>query len=284
MFWMSAVLGYFQLINLLLMIVLCSGYRETVEKCLAEHRTHKELRNLKREIRQNLPSVRKRILYRFTKGALWAERAYLPPELLPPILPFIRNVFPCLGCLSLISMILGFGHQENKIFPAVGWSASVLMWILFAVYQISDRISIAKRLPKAFQIQKKLRKQNAFFRNPKHDRNYTPREWKIILQAYLLRYSPLSIALIPVCIRTDSVLLMGIIELITAVISEYHRRNMTEIFLCSYQDFSHRRMTPFEHTEAFAQHAQREMKLVSILDFVFAGMLLLTACILHFFS
>ena len=284
MFWITAVLGYFQMINLLLLIILCSGYRDTVEKRLTEHRTHKELRNLKREIRQNLPSFRKRILYRFTKGALWAERELLPAEIFPPILPFIRNVFPYLEWVSLISLILGIRHQESNVFPAVGWIASVLMWILFAVYQISDRISTAKHLPKAFQNEKKLRKQNAFFRNPKHERNYTPREWKIIIQAYFLRYSPLLIAVIPFCIRTDSVLLMGIIELITAMISEYHRRNMTEVFLCSYQDFSHRRMTPFEHTEAFSQHAQREMKLISVLDFVFAGILILTASILYLCS
>lgn len=281
---MTAMLGYFQLLNLFLLIILCSGYRETVEKRLAEHRTHKELRNLKREIRQNLPSFRKRLLYRFTKGALWAEREFLPAEVFPPILPFIRNAFPCLEWISLISLLLGIKHQENDIFPAVGWGVSILMWMLFAVYQISDRISIAKHLPKAFQNEKKLRKQNAFFRNPNHDRNYTLREWNIIIRAYLLRYSPLWIVVIPACIRMDSLLLMGIIGLITAMISEYHRRNVTEIFLCSYQDFSHRRMTPFEHTEAFAQHAQREMKLVSILDFAFAGILILTACILYFCS
>ncbi len=278
------LLGYAQLINFWLLIVLCGGYAEDIEKRLAEHRTHKELRNLKREIRKNLPSVRKRILYHFTKGAKWAEREYLSADMLPPVMPFIRNVFPYLEWISLLFLILGLWY-ESVLFAGIGWSASLLIWILYAVYQITDTLSIRKHFPKASAIEDKIRKQNAFCRNPNHDRNYTPREWKIIFRAYLLRYAPIGIVFGSLAEDDITCLfLMGSLGLILAVIEEYHRRNKTEVFLCAYQDVSHRRMTPFEHTESFAEHAKKEMFLISILEFVVSGMLLLTGVILSVYS
>ena len=106
------LLGYAQTINFLLLFLLCGGYAEDIEKRLAEHRTHKELRNLKREIRQNLPSVRTRILYHFTKGAKWAEREYLSADMLPPVMPFVRNTLPCLEGISLL-----FSFRHEKLLP-----------------------------------------------------------------------------------------------------------------------------------------------------------------------
>ncbi|GEM_PF-2742879 len=280
---MSVLLGllaFVQMINFLLVLSLCAGYREDIEKRLAEHRTHKELRNLKREIRQNLPPFRQRIRYRFTKGALWAEREFLTPELLPSVMPLIRNIFPIPECISLLFLILGFCYK-SVLFTAIGWSASVLLWVLYAVYQIMDTVSIRKKLPKAAALEQKIRKQNAFYKNPNHERNYTSREWNIIIRAHLLRLSPIGITF--GCLAEDgsrSLFLMGILSLILAVIEEYHRKNKTEVFLCAYQDYSHRRMTPFEHTEAFAEHARKEMFLISVLEFAVSGMLLLTALIL----
>jgi len=279
------LLIFFQLLNLLLLLWIMPRYREDIEKRLAENRTHKELRDLKREIRNNLPSFRKRILSYFIKGPLWKEREYLSGDMLPYVMPFVRDTLSCLEWLSLISLILSFHHQECIIFPAVGWSASFLIWIFSLIYHITDKISIKTHFPRASGIEKKLRKQNAFYRNPNHNRNYTKREWNIIIQACLLRYSPIWILF---CTLTENeiktLFLMGILELIIAIITEYHRRNRTEIFLCAYQDISHRRMTPFEHTESFADYACREMKLVSVLDFTFSGMLLLTGCILYFYT
>ncbi len=284
---MTAILGmltFTQLINFLLLFLLCGGYAEDIEKRLAENRTHKELRNLKRQIRQNLPSVRKRILYHFTKGAQWAEREYLSAEMLPPVMPFVRNTLPYLEWISLLFLILGFWY-ESVLFAALGWSVTVLIWILYFLYQITDKISTRKHFPKASAMEEKIRKQNAFYRNPNHNRNYTPQEWKIIIRAYLLRYSPIGI--IFGILADDDIIclfLMGILGLILAVVEEYHRRNKTEVFLCAYQDVSHRRMTPFEHSEAFAERAGKEMFLISILEFVVSGMLLLTGIILSVYS
>lgn len=279
------LLIFFQLLNLLLLLWIMTRYREDIEKRLAENRTHKELRDLKREIRQNLPSVRKRMLSYFTKGPLWSEREFLSGDMLPCVMPFIRDTLSCLEWLSLTALILSFQNQECIIFPAVGWSASLLIWIFSLIYHITDKISIKTHFPKASGTEKKIRKQNAFYKNPNHNRNYTKREWNVIIQAYLLRYSPIWIIFGTLTENEiKSLFLMGILGLITGITEEYHRRNRTEIFLCAYQDISHRRMTPFEHTESFADHACQEMKLVSVLNFTVSGMLLLTGCILYFYA
>ncbi|MBQ8961019.1 MAG: hypothetical protein IJ071_07365 [Ruminococcus sp.] len=242
-------------------IGLAARFKKDVYRRLEEKHTHKEMRALKAEI--NSRRAEFPFYQRLFMEPMFAEREFLEEGMLPEKLCRIRESVPWLGVLAGAAVLFGKRAGLPGIVPLIPLAAEL---ILLVSYFPAEKKNAQEVLPKILKQEAKSRIRNGC--DPKTGAPFTPKQKKIVRQAYVIRYG--IIAAVPFLALSRDLwyctIISGAIIIASAFYTGYHLRYRTHALFCAEQMLSHRPATPLRHSKYIGEKAVKDFRFVCVVE------------------
>lgn len=231
-----------------------------VDKRLQASRTHKEFRNIYRELQEK---------------SLTDKAELLNKKELPEILIIIRKLTPHISIIGILSGIFRI-ISKSKILVYVSPACAALLFIAAAVYRITEAVNARKVIPELSK-SKNERFHSKSPKNKKKPSAYTSRDIPIIIMAYINRYGFILVGYILIILAEENIIphhWIGISFILYGLVEWIISETGSESFYCAMQNINHQKMTPYRHSASFKNKAKKEGRQLSLV-FIIIGIVLL---------
>ena len=253
----------------LMYIMLAVRFKKDVYRRLEEKHTHKEMRALKAEI--NSRRAQSPFHKRLFLAPMFAEREFIEKDMLPEILCHFREAVPWLGFLAGAAVLFGEKAGLPGIAPLIPLLAELIMLLC---YFATEKKNAETVLPKILKQERKARTHNRY--DPKTGAPFTPRQKKIVRQAYVIRYG-IAAAIPFLALSRDlwyCTIISGAIIFADALYTGYHLKRRTDALFCAEQMLSHHPVTPMRHSKNMAEKAVKDFRIMCIVETVIGALMM----------
>lgn len=253
----------------LMYIILAVRFKNDVYRRLEEKHTHKEMRALKAEInsrRAQFPFYQKLFM-----APMFAEREFIGEEMLPEKLCHIREAVPWIGLLAGAAALFGKKAGLPGIAPLIPLLAELIMLLC---YLAAEKKNAQAVLPKILKQERKSKTRNRY--DPKTGTPFTPRQKKIVRQAYVIRYG-IAAAVPFLALSRDlwpCTIISGAIIFADALYTGYHLKHRTDALFCAEQMLSRHPVTPLRHSQNIEKKAAKDFRIMCIVETVIGALMI----------